>query len=207
MKHIRVLLVEDHFLARAALCAVLADAAHISVVGEARDGEEGIAMFRSLRPDVVILDLHLPRMSGFEVMTRLIAENSRARIVVLSNYQGREDIYRAVRAGAMSYLTKDAGGDQLIAAVESASDGIRYMPREALDRVAERVSAFELTTRESEVLVSIAYGRSNREIAQRLGIAEKTVRMHVSSVLAKMGVRDRTQATLYALQHGFVHLE
>jgi DNA-binding NarL/FixJ family response regulator len=207
MKHIRVLLVEDHFLARVALRAVLSEAAQICIVGEARDGEEGIAMYRSLRPDVVVLDLHLPRMNGFEVMSRLLAENAKTRIVILSNYQGREDIYRAVRAGAMSYLTKDASGDQLVAAVEYAYNGLRYMPREALDRVAERVSAFELTTRESEVLASIANGRSNREIAQRLGIAEKTVRLHVSSVLSKMGVRDRTQATLYALQHGFVHLD
>lgn len=207
MKIIRVLLVEDHFLARTALHAVLSAHAQISVIGEATDGEEGLALYRERRPDVVVLDLRLPRMSGFEVIQHLLAENARARIVVLSNYQGSEDIYRAVRSGVMSYLTKDASGEQLIAAIEHAERGQRYLPRVALDLLAERIPAFSLTPRESEVLAHIARGCSNREIAEQLGIADKTVRIHVSAVLNKMGARDRTQATIYALQRGFVHLE
>ena len=207
MRQIRVLLVEDHFLARTALQAVLSAHPQISVVGEASDGEEGIALFRTLQPDVMVLDLRLPRISGFEVIEHLISEYSKARIVVLSNYQGSEDIYRAVRSGAMAYLTKDASGEQLIAAIEHADRGLRYLPRVARDRLAERIPAFNLTPRESEVLSCIAQGHSNREIAERLGIAEKTVRIHVSAVLSKMGARDRTQATIYALQRGFVHLQ
>ena len=207
MKQIRVLLVEDHFLARTALQAVLSAHSQIRVVGEAADGDEGIALYRSLLPDVVVLDLRLPRVSGFEVIERLTADYEKARIVVLSNYQGSEDIYRAVRSGAMAYLTKDASGDQLIAAIEHADRGLRYLPRIARDRLAERIPAFHLTPRESEVLACIARGFSNREIAEGLGIAEKTVRIHVSAVLSKMGARDRTQATIYALQRGFVHLE
>ena len=207
MRQIRVLLVEDHFLARTALQAVLSAHPQISVVGEASDGEEGIALFRTLQPDVMVLDLRLPRVSGFEVIEHLISEYSKARIVVLSNYQGSEDIYRAVRSGAMAYLTKDASGEQLIAAIEHADRGLRYLPRVARDRLAERIPAFNLTPRESEVLSCIAQGHSNREIAERLGIAEKTVRIHVSAVLSKMGARDRTQATIYALQRGFVHLQ
>jgi DNA-binding NarL/FixJ family response regulator len=207
MKQISVLLIEDHFLARMALHSVLAGHAQIRIIGEASDGEEGLTMYRSLQPDVVVLDLRLPRMSGFELITRLRAEFAHARIVVLSNYQGSEDIYRAVRFGAMAYLTKDASGEELVNAIQSVDRGLRYLPRIALDRLAERIPAVDLTPREAEVLACIAQGRSNREIAEELHIAEKTVRIHVSSVLDKMGARDRTQATIYALQRGLVHLD
>lgn len=207
MKEIRVLLVEDHFLARMALRSVLSGHSQIRIVGEASDGEEGINLYRSLQPDVVVLDLRLPRMSGFELMEQLRREFPRARIVVLSNYQGSEDIYRALRFGAMAYLTKDASGEQLVNAIQSVDRGLRYLPRVALDRPAERIPSLELTPREAEVLVCITQGRSNREIADQLNIAEKTVRIHVSSVLDKMGARDRTQATILALQRGLVHLK
>jgi DNA-binding NarL/FixJ family response regulator len=207
MKTIRVLLVEDHFLARIALRSVLSTNQQIQIVGEACDGEAGLEMFRSLRPDVVVLDLRLPRISGFDLIRMLKQESSTAHIVVLSNYSGSEDIYRAVRSGAMAYLTKDASGEQLLNAIENVHRGLRYFPHEALDRLAERTPAVELTPRETEVLVCITRGLSNREIAEQLTIAEKTVRIHVSSLLDKMGARDRTQATIYALQRGLVHLE
>jgi len=164
-------------------------------------------MYRTLRPDVVVLDLRLPRLSGFDVIIQLRKEFPNARIVVLSNYQGSEDIYRAVRSGAMAYLTKDASGEELLNAIQNVDRGLRYLPHVALDRLAERMPAVELTPRETEVLACITQGRSNREIAEDLHIAEKTVRIHVSSVLDKMGARDRTQATIYALQRGIVHLE
>lgn len=207
MKEIRILLVEDHFLARMALRSVLSGHSQIRIIGEASDGEEGMVMYRSLQPDVVVLDLHLPRMNGFELITQLRREFPKTRIVVLSNYQGSEDIYRAVRSGAMAYLTKDASGEQLVEAIQNVDRGLRYLPRIALDRLAERIPVVDLTPRESEVLACITQGRSNREIADQLHIAEKTVRIHVSSVLDKMGARDRTQATIYALQRGLVHLE
>jgi DNA-binding NarL/FixJ family response regulator len=207
MKQIRVLLIEDHFLARMALHSVLSGHPQIQIVGEAGDGELGVSMYRSLRPDVVVLDLRLPRVSGFDVIIQLKKEFSNVRIVVLSNYQGSEDIYRAVRGGAMAYLTKDASGEELLGAIQSVHQGLRYLPHLALDRLAERMPAVELTPRESEVLVRITRGRSNREIAEDLKIAEKTVRIHVSSLLDKMGARDRTQATIYALQRGLVHLD
>lgn len=207
MKQIRVLLVEDHFLARMALHSVLSGHSQIKIVGEASDGEEGLAMYRSLRPDVLVLDLRLPRVSGFELITKLRSEYASVRIVVLSNYQGSEDIYRAVRAGAMAYLTKDASGEELVNAIQNVDQGLRYLPRIALDRLAERIPESDLTPRESEVLLCITQGRSNREIAEELNIAEKTVRIHVSSVLDKLGARDRTQATIYALQRGLVHMD
>jgi DNA-binding NarL/FixJ family response regulator len=207
MKQIRVLLIEDHFLARMALHSVLSGHSQIQIVGEASDGETGIEMFRALRPDVIVLDLRLPRISGFEVIIQIRKELPVARIVILSNYQGSEDIYRAVSSGAMAYLTKDASGEELLNAIQSVNRGLRYLPHIALDRLAERMPSIELTPREKEVLTCITQGRSNREIAEELNIAEKTVRIHVSSVLDKMGARDRTQATIYALQRGLVHLD
>jgi DNA-binding NarL/FixJ family response regulator len=207
MKQIRVLLIEDHFLARMALHSVLSGHSQIRIIGEASDGEAGIAMYRQHRPDVVVLDLRLPRVSGFEVIVELRKEFPGARIVVLSNYRGSEDIYRTVRSGAMAYLTKDASGEELLNAIQNVDRGLRYLPHVALDRLAERMPSVELTPRESEVLACITQGRSNREIAEELRIAEKTVRIHVSSVLDKMGARDRTQATIYALQRGLIHLD
>jgi DNA-binding NarL/FixJ family response regulator len=206
MKQIKVLLIEDHFLARMALHSVLSGHSQISIVGEAADGEMGLTMFRALRPDVVVLDLRLPRVSGFDVITQLRKEFPNARIIVLSNYQGSEDVYRAVRSGAMAYLTKDASGEELLAAIQNVNRGLRYLPRLTLDLLAERMPSVDLTPREAEVLACITKGCSNREIAEELHIAEKTVRIHVSSVLDKMGARDRTQATIYALQRGLVHL-
>jgi DNA-binding NarL/FixJ family response regulator len=204
---ITVLLVEDHFLARIALRSVLAGHPQIYVVGEAGDGEQGVAMYRALRPDVMLLDLRLPGTNGFEVLTRVRREFADARVVVLSNYQGSEDVYRAVRSGAAGYLTKDASGQELIDAITTVHRDLRYLPRTALDRLAERTSVTDLTPRETEVLTCITQGRSNREIAEQLHISEKTVRIHVSAVLDKMGARDRTQATIFALQRGLVHLE
>jgi DNA-binding NarL/FixJ family response regulator len=207
MKQIRVLLIEDHFLARMALHSVLTGHSQISIVGEASDGETGIEMFRALHPDVIVLDLRLPRMSGFELIVQIRKEVPTARIVILSNYQGSEDIYRAVSSGAMAYLTKDASGEEVLNAIQSVNRGLRYLPHVALDRLAGRMHSIELTPREKEVLACITQGRSNREIAEKLNIAEKTVRIHVSSVLDKMGARDRTQATIYAIQRGLVHLD
>ena len=207
MKQIRVLLIEDHFLARMALQSVLADHAQIRIVGEASDGSEGIQLYRSLQPDVVVLDLRLPRMNGFDVIGELRREPRPARIVVLSNYRGSEDVYRAIQSGAIGYLTKDASGEELINAIRHAEMNLRFLPQVVMDRLLERIPSLELTPREKEVLVCITQGRSNREIADELNIAEKTVRMHVSAVLEKMGARDRTQATIYAIQRGLVHLD
>lgn len=206
MKVIRVLIIEDHFLARMALRSLLSGNTQIEVAGEAADGEQGIEMYRQLRPDIVLLDLRLPKLSGFDVLSRIRKEFPTARCIVLSAYRGSEDVYRAVRGGAMGYLTKDASGDEVTNAVLTVSRDLRYIPKDILNRLAERMPAVDLTPRESEVLGCITRGCSNREIAEELGIAEKTVRIHVSSILDKMGARDRTQATIFALQRGLVDL-
>jgi DNA-binding NarL/FixJ family response regulator len=166
MKQIRVLLIEDHFLARMALHSVLSGHPQISIVGEASDGEAGIEMYRSLRPDVVVLDLRLPRVSGFDVIVHIRREFPNARIIILSNLHGSEDIYRAVRGGAMGYLTKDASGEEVLNAIQTVDRGLRYLPHVALDRMAERMPSVDLTPREAEVLTCITQGRSNREIAE-----------------------------------------
>ena len=204
---IRVLLIEDHFLARMALRSVLNGRGDISLVAEASDGASGVEMFRQFAPDVTVMDLRLPGLSGFDAITAIRKLSKTAKIAVLSNYEGSEDIYRAIRNGAMAYLNKNASGEELVEAIVTVHKGMRYLPPVARDRLAERTSLVELTPREHEVLTCITRGQNNRDIAQQLGIAEKTVRIHVSSVLDKMGVRDRTQAAICAIQRGLVHWE
>lgn len=204
---IRVLVVEDHFMARLALRSILSDKTDVAVVGETDNGQEAVALYGKLRPDVTVMDLGLPGGNGFEAISAIRQLNRSARIVVLTNYDGSEDVYRALRNGAMAYLTKDASGQELVQAIVTAHQGNRYLPRGVRDRLAERIPCSELTPREQQVLKLISAGCSNREIASRLDIAEKTVRIHVSSVLEKLGARDRTQAAIYAIQRGFVHLD
>jgi DNA-binding NarL/FixJ family response regulator len=204
---IRVLLIEDHFLARMALRSVLNGRGDISLVAEASDGASGVEMYRECAPDVTVMDLRLPGLSGFDAITAIRKLCKTAKIAVLSNYEGSEDIYRAIRNGAMAYLNKNASGEDLVEAIVTVHKGLRYLPPIARDRLAERTALVELTPREHEVLTCITRGQNNRDIAQELGIAEKTVRIHVSSVLDKMGVRDRTQAAICAIQRGLVHWE
>jgi DNA-binding NarL/FixJ family response regulator len=205
---IRVLLIEDHFLARMALRSVLSERSDIVIVGEASDGASGVELYQKCAPDVTVMDLRLPGLNGFDAIAAIRKLSKTAKIAVLSNYEGSEDIYRAIRNGAMAYLTKDASGEEVVEAIVAVHRGMRYLPPIARDRLAERTSVVvELTPREHEVLTCITRGQSNRDIAEQLHIAEKTVRLHVSSVLDKMGVRDRTQAAIYAIQRGLVHWE
>jgi DNA-binding NarL/FixJ family response regulator len=203
---IRILLVEDHFLARTALRSVL-DGKGMTVVAEAGSGEQAVTLYAKLRPDVTVMDLRMAGGNGFDAIVAIRKLSRTAKIVVLTNYEGSEDVYRALRCGAMAYLTKDVSGQELVSAIQTVHQGVRYLPREVRDRLAERIPCTELTPREHQVLELISHGNSNREIASALQIAEKTVRIHVSSVLEKMGARDRTQAAIYAIQRGFIHLD
>jgi len=204
---IRVLLVEDHYMARVALRSILSDKTDVSIVAETDNGQEAVQLYGKLRPDVTVMDLGLPGTDGFEAITAIRQLNRTAKIVVLTNYDGSEDVYRALRNGAMAYLTKDVSGQELVHAIVTTHLGNRYLPRAMRDRLAERIPCSELTPREEQVLKLISGGCSNQEIASKLNIAEKTVRIHVSSVLEKLGARDRTQAAIYAIQRGFVHLD
>lgn len=203
---IRILLVEDQYFARIALHTVVDGHEGMQIVAETPSGEDAVRLYAEHRPDLCIVDLRLPGMSGLEVMAQIRHQDADAAFVVLSNYSGSEDVHRALRAGASAYLTKDAGADELIAAIRAVHQGRQYLP-EALSHLLEhRHPDDELTARELDVLTALASGMSNRDIADRLGIAEKTVRLHLTHVFQKLGVADRTQAVLEANRRGLVHL-
>jgi DNA-binding NarL/FixJ family response regulator len=204
---IRILLVEDQYFVRVALHALLEDRTDMAIVAETDLGSEALRLFEEHRPDVVVMDLRLPGLSGFEAIRHIRASHQDARIVVLSNYEGSEDVHRALDAGACAYLTKDASPDELVAAILTARPGQTYLPRALHQLLEQRISADELTPRELEVLEQLAKGLSNKEIAFHLGIAEKTVRIHMSRILDKLGVSDRTGAVIQAVQRGLVHLK
>jgi two-component system NarL family response regulator len=179
----------------------------ITVAGEAADGAEAVERFRALRPDVTLMDLRMPGTDGVAAIAAIREEDPDARIIVLTTYDGDEDIYRGLKAGAMGFLLKDAGRDRLLEAIRAVHAGRTHIAPEAAARLAERMRAPEVTAREREVLGQLARGRSNGEIAAALSITEATVKTHVNSILTKLGVADRTQAVTTALRRGLVHLE
>ena len=206
---IRVLIVDDHQIVREGLRTLLAEEADIQVVGEAADGGEGVALSLSLRPDVVLMDLVMPRVDGMEAMRRLQQTQADCHVLVLTSFADDGLVPEALKVGAVGYLLKDVLKAELIRAIHAAAKGEPYLHPEAQRRLIQQTiappqpsPAFDLTGREHEVLRLIAKGRSNKEIARELHIKEGTVKGHVSTILAKLGVLDRTQAALFAIQHG-----
>lgn len=204
---IRILLVEDQYFARLALHTVIDAREDMQIVAETDKGAEAIGLYRQHQPDVTIMDLRLPGISGFDAIAAIRKSDPKARIVVLTNYEGSEDVHRALQAGAMAYLLKDSSADDLLNAILTVRGGKRYLPPVICGLLSERMSGSELTDRELDVLRLITEGLSNREIADRLHIAEKTAKIHVSHLLDKLGVVDRTQAAITAIQRGIVHLD
>jgi DNA-binding NarL/FixJ family response regulator len=204
---IRVLVVEDHNVVRQGLVALLNVVEGLAVVGEAADGLEAIDQFRKHQPDVTLMDLRLPRLSGVEAIQRIRQEAPQARFIVLTTYDGDEDIYRALKAGAKSYLLKGMTGEDLVTTIRAVHAGKSHIPPAIAERLAERVGIEDLTPREFEVLNEIVHGKSNKEIAAALNISEATVKTHINSLLGKLGVTDRTQAATAAIQRGIVPLE
>lgn len=204
---IRILIVEDHFLARMALTTVIETQADMEVAGEAGTGPEAIVLFERLRPDIVLMDVRIPEMDGVETTEQIRKKYPKAKIIILTNYEGSEDVYRGLRAGASSYLFKNTDGKELLTAIRTVHSGRKYIPQSTGVRLSERIPITELTAREHEVLTLIVNGQSNKEIADALQISEKTVSIHVSHLLAKMQVADRTQAAVAAIQRGVVHLD
>jgi DNA-binding NarL/FixJ family response regulator len=202
---VRILVVEDQFFFRIALRTVLDARPDMAIVAETGKGAEALALCRQHRPDVVIMDLRLPDVSGFEAIQQIHKEFPDVGILVLSNYEGSEDIRRALAAGALAYLTKDADADTMIDAIRHVRQGKRYIPPSLGALLAVTISDAALTGRELDVLRLMARGCSNREIADQLGISENTVRIHVSRILDKLGVHDRTQAVLAAIERGLLH--
>ncbi|HZB26327.1 MAG TPA: response regulator transcription factor [Vicinamibacterales bacterium] len=204
---LKIMLVDDHYLVRMGLASIIALEPDMIVCAEASTGEQALGLYRRHRPDVTLLDLRLPGMTGTETMQAIRAEFPDARLVMISTYVCDEEIYGALQAGALAYLVKSVQREELIRAVRKAAAGQRHIPAEVASRLADRVTRSQLSTRELEVLRLLVAGRRNREIAGTLDITEGTVKLHVSSILGKLGVTDRTEAVTRALQRGIVQLE
>ncbi|PYR72887.1 MAG: DNA-binding response regulator [Acidobacteria bacterium] len=204
---LKIMLVDDHYLVRMGLASIIALEPDMTVCAEAASGEQARALFRTHRPDVTLMDLRLPGMNGADTIQAIRAEFPDARIVMLSTYVCDEEIYGALQAGAMAYLVKSVQREELMRAIRKAAAGQRHIPAEVAARLADRVSRSQLSTRELEVLRLLVSGRRNREIATTLDITEGTVKLHVSSILGKLGAADRTEAVTVALQRGIVQLE
>ena len=207
IRKIRLLLVDDDFLLRIGLAASLSLERDMVVVAEAGNGEEAIELCAQHRPDIIIMDWRLPGMNGVETTGIIRKEFPTVQIVMLSIYDGEEDVYRAVQAGALGYLLKTVQREELLQAIRAVHVGQRYLQPAVASRLAERVAHVELTEREAEVLRLIVKGLSNKEIADALHLSEITIKIHVSSVLAKLKVSDRTQATTAAIKRGIIHLD
>jgi DNA-binding NarL/FixJ family response regulator len=204
-KKIRILIVEDHHVVRKGLMALLASVPDVEVVGEASDGAQAVACFGALQPDVTLMDLRLPNMGGVEAITRIRTEFPAARFIVLTTFDGDEDIYRSLQAGAKAYLLKGMTCEELLSTIHAVNNGRTFIPPQIAEKLAERMSWQELTARELRVLERIVAGRANKEIAADLKISETTVKSHVNSLLGKLGVADRTHAATLAIQRGIVH--
>ena len=212
---IRVLIVDDHAIVREGQRALIDTEPGIEVAGEARDGIEAVAMTDSLQPDVILLDRHMPRKDGIEAIEEIRMENPEARILVLTSYTEDEKVYSAIKAGAQGYLLKDASPDEILTAIRDVHQGeLSMQPSIAnkLIRELQRTSNLTpteepLTAREVEVLRLIAKGMSNQEIAEKLVVSERTVRTHVTNILGKLHLANRTQAALYALREGLADLD
>ena len=204
---IRLLVVDDHVIVRKGLVALLNTVEGLSVVAEASDGEQAIETFRAVQPDVTLMDLRLPKIGGADAIAKIREEFPGARIIVLTTFDGDEDIYRALQAGAKGYLLKGMDATELTDAIRAVYAGKSRIPAFVAEKLAERMGGPALTTRELEVLKRIVAGRSNKEIASDLNISEATVKTHINSILSKLGVSDRTQAATSALQRGIVHLD
>lgn len=201
---IRILVVDDHPVVREGIVSLLRRQSDLQVVAEAGDGEAAIELYGRLMPDVTIMDLRLPKANGVEATTEIRRRFPDARIIVLTTFDGDEDIYRALKAGARAYLLKDTSREELLSTVRAVAAGLRRIPPGVAERLAQRVESSELTSRERDVLELIVTGRGNKQIGAALSITEGTVKTHVNSILAKLGVADRTEAAVSAIRRGLV---
>jgi two-component system NarL family response regulator len=204
---IRVLIVDDHPMIRAGLTATIEPEADMTLVASASNGREGLEQYRQHQPDVALMDLRMPDMGGVEAIRTIRAEFPSAKIIVLSTYQGDEDIYRALEAGAVTYLLKDTLAEKMVGIIREVAAGSRPIPPEVAQRLSERMFQAALTARELEVLRLVAKGMRNKEIAAELKISDETAQGHVKNILAKLSVHDRTEAVAVAIRRGIVHLD
>lgn len=203
---IRVMVVDDHPLMRIGVASIVNARTDMTVVAQTGTGEEAVALFAKHKPDVTLMDLRLPGMSGVDAIRSIRATDSRARFVVLTTYEGDADIHRALEAGAQGYVIKGMPYQTLVEALQRVHRGGRFLPPPVARALASRLPDSDLSAREQEVLHLLAGGKSNRDIATILGITEATVKCHVSAILVRLDVSDRTEAVVTALQRGLVHL-
>lgn len=208
---VRVLVVDDHFVVRAGVCNLLSGVADIEVVGEAEDGRQAVEEAERCAPDVILMDLRLPKLDGVEATRRILAARPGVGILMLTTEDAEADVLTAVEAGAMGYVSKSSRKEELLEAIRSIARGDAWLPphltRRLLTYLKPRPVSGNLTSRERDVLALLARGSSNREIAHKLGVTDITVRTHVSHVLGKLGVQNRVEAALHALRAGMVPQE
>jgi len=206
MQNIRILVVDDHPVVRAGICALIATGGGMEVVAQAGSGEDAVQQYNRNLPDITLMDLRLPGIGGVEAIRRIRATDPKAGIIVLTTYEGDEDIYQAVEAGAAGYLIKDMPEETLFSAIRRVHAGKRYLPPPVTEALNARVPDSALSKREHDVLELIAQGYSNQEIGQKLGISEGTAKWHVSAILGHLNASDRTQAVVIAAKRGLIHL-
>ncbi|NUN03007.1 MAG: response regulator transcription factor [Bryobacteraceae bacterium] len=201
------MVVEDHGIMREGLTLIINSESDMVVAAEAVDGGQAVERFHRCRPDVTLMDLRLPTVQGVEAIRQIRLTSPAARIIVLTTYEGDEDVYSALQAGAQAYLLKGMSREDLVETIRAVYAGHKRIPAAIATRLAEHMDHVELSARELEVLRLIASGQSNKEVAFSLKITEFTVKFHVKAILSKFGVRDRTQAVTTAIQRGIIHLQ
>ena len=203
---IRILVVDDHPIMRFGIATIINATPDMTTVAQAGSGEEAIELYDEHLPDITLMDLQLPGISGVDAIRTILARHADARFVVLTTYEGDEDIHQALEAGARSYLIKGMPHEALVSALRRVHSGGRFLPPPLSRVLSSRTPNSDLTAREREVLKLIVKGRNNKDIASELGITEATVKCHVGVILSRLNVTDRTQAAIAALQRGLVHL-
>lgn len=206
LEKIKIMVVDDHPLMRVGVASIINARPDMMVVAQTGSGEEALALFPQHKPDVTLMDLRLPQMGGVDSIRAIRGRWPNARFVVLTTYEGDEDIHRALEAGAKGYVIKGMPYQTLIDALLRVHSGGRFLPPPVARALAARMPDSDLSTREQEVLRRLVDGMTNKEIANTLGITEATVKCHVSTILMRLNVSDRTQAVVTALQRGLVHL-
>jgi DNA-binding NarL/FixJ family response regulator len=207
VKPTRILVVDDHFMVRMGLSSSLNAEEDMEVIAETGSGEDSVNAYRKHRPNLVLMDVRLPKMSGPEAVAAIMREFPDASILMLSTHSGEEEIYRSLQAGARGYILKSAMREELLRAIRQVRDGKRYLDPVVAPLLAEHLTHRPLTSRELEVLKMVAKGMGNKEIGASLNIAEVTVKLHVSHVLEKLNVKDRTEAATAALKRGILSLD
>ncbi|PXA93033.1 DNA-binding response regulator [Nostoc sp. 3335mG] len=203
---IRVLVVDDHILLRQGIAGILTPEPDIELVGEAENGADAIEAFERLRPDITLMDLQMPILSGIEAIARITARTPNARIVVLTTYRGDVQAVRALKAGARGYLLKSSLIDELLTAIRSVHAGQRYIPADVAQDIAIHAAEEPLSPREIDILALVATGKANKMVARELDVSEQTVKAHLRTIFQKLGVQDRTQAVTTALRRGIISL-